>query len=345
VSAVLVRGRVSRSVALRLAAGVLPSVLAVGLLIGLFYYGQFGRAIPALILILASALTIASIVMAWLNARYFAERLARLARTAAHAADDGPPSDEFDQIERAVGSLGSALSASEAERKRLGTIAEARLHQQATMLAGAVSDSIAQLDQVRLPLQILLESPFGALNENQEELLHDARAAADAIDVALRRLAQVAEIDRGVLSVQHEPVEVNDVVRSVLPLARATAERNGARTETSLEPGLPRVTGDRTRLAEALALLVTAAAVRSRDDKPLMVSTARDGSRTIIRIAPGDGAASDAATVASAGESLQGAGTGTGSTEEATLVLASRLIEVQGGEVHAGAEAFEVRVG
>jgi signal transduction histidine kinase len=165
-----------------------------------------------------------------------------------------------------------------------------------------------------------LESPFGELNDNQEELLRDARAAADAIDVALRRLAQVADIDREAFPVQHELVQVNDVVRSVLPLARAAAERNGARTEMALEPGLPRVVGDRTRLAEALSLLVTAAAAQSDQQKPLVVTTARDGTRAIVRIAP------------------------RGWTE-ATFVLASRLIEAQGGEARVADDALEVRVG
>jgi signal transduction histidine kinase len=315
--------RVSRAVALRLAAGVLPSVLAVGLLIGLFYYGQFGRAIPALILVLASALTIASIVMAWVNAMYFAERLARLARFTARASDSGEPTDEFDRIEQAVGNLGSALTASEAERARLGAIAEARLHEQATMLAGAVSDSISQLDQVRLPLQILLESPFGELNDNQEELLRDARAASDAIDVALRRLAQVADIDRDAFPVQHELVQVNDVVRSVLPLARAAAERNGARTETALEPGLPRVVGDRTRLAEALSLLVTAAAAQSDQAKPLVVTTAREGSRAIVRIAPRAWTANGDAPAAAGAEALPAVASGPPPAQAATFVLAS----------------------
>jgi signal transduction histidine kinase len=342
---VVTHGRVSRSVALRLAAGVLPSVLAVGLLIGLFYYGQFGRAIPELILIVASALTIASIVMAWVNAMYFADRLARLARATPQASSVGAPADEFDRIELAVGNLGSALTASEAARARLGAMAEARLHEQATILAGAVSDSISQLDQVRLPLQILLESPFGELNDNQEELLRDARAAADAIDVALRRLAQVADIDRGAFPVQHELVQVNDVVRSVLPLARAAAERNGARTETALEPGLPRVVGDRARLAEALSLLVTFAAARSDQNKPLVVSTAREGKRAVIRIAPRHGTVADAVPGSSAAESRPRAADGEGATHDALPVLASRLIEAQGGEAALADDTFEVRVG
>ena len=144
-NASFVHRRVSRAVALRLAAGVLPSVLAVGLLIGLFYYGKAGRAIPELILVIASALTIGSIVIAWVNAAYFADRLARLARATEQASGIRGPTDEFDRIEQAVGSLGSALTASEAERARLDAVSEARLQEQGIMLAGAVSDSLSQL--------------------------------------------------------------------------------------------------------------------------------------------------------------------------------------------------------
>lgn len=338
-TATFIRRNISRSVAWRLAAGVLPSVLAVGLVIGLFYYGEIGRAAPRVIQFVAAALTGVSIVVAWVNASYFAERLARLARATEQASGVRGPTDEFDRIEQAVGSLGSALTAAETERARTGALAAARLKEQATMLAGVVSDSIAQLDEVRLPLQILLESPFGELNENQEELLRDARAAADTIDVALRRLAQVADIDRDALPVQHELVQVNDVVRSVLPLARAAAERRGARTETSLEPGLPRVTGDRTRLAEALALFVTDAAEEAGPEVPLTVNTAKEGSRAVIRIAPVSPrmrVSGPLPTSPDAGDSGAGA---------PPLVLAARLIAVQHGDVAIGDGSLVVRIG
>jgi signal transduction histidine kinase len=323
-TAAFVRRNVSRSAAWRLAAGVLPSVLAVGLVIGLFYYGEYAHAAPRVILVVAAALTGVSIVLAWINANYFAERLARLARATDRASGLPGPTDEFDRIELAVGNLGSALTAAEAERARTDALAAARLKEESTMLAGIVNDAIAQLDEVRLPLQILLESPFGELNENQEELLRDARAAADTIDVALRRLAQVADVDREALPVQHELVQVNDIVRSVLPVARAATERQGARTETTLEPGLPRVLGDRARLAEALSLFVTDAAEASGPEIPLTVSTARDGPRAIIRIAPANGSALRTAPA---------------------LILASRLIAAQKGEVDVDANGLVLRVG
>jgi signal transduction histidine kinase len=344
-SAAFVQPPVSRSVAWRLAAGVLPSVLAVALVVGLFYYGKAGRAVPRATLLIAVVLTATSIGIAWLNARYFAERLARIARGTKQASGVTAPSDELDRIEQAVGSLGSALTAAEAERARTDAKAAARLRDQGTMLAGAVTDSLAQLDQVRLPLQILLESPFGELNDNQEELLRDARAAADAIDGALRGLGRVADIDRNAVQVQRELVQVNDVVRSVLPLARATADRQGARTETALEPGLPRVVADRARLAEALSLLVSDASHASGPDRPLVIGTARDGSRAIVRISPITDAVrarasslADAPASPAAPDSEAGPGAG-------PLILASRLIAVQGGTMSIDGDCLVLQIG
>lgn len=316
-TAMLIPRRVSRSVALRLAAGVLPSVIAVGLVVGLFYYGEIGRGIPGALLAGATILTIGSVVIAWINAKYFADRLARLARVTQPASGGSERTDEFDRIERAVGNLGSALSASEAERVKSNAMAGARLRDQATMLAGVVNDAITQLDGVRLPLQILLESPFGELNENQEELLRDARAAADEIDLALRALGQVADINRDAVVPQLELVQINDVVRSVLPLARAAAERQGGRTEPSLEPGLMRVRADRARLAAALSQLTTAAAEKSGANEPLVISTGKEGTRVVIKISP---------------------------TVDPPIV-ASRLIAVQGGELSTEADGLVLRLG
>jgi signal transduction histidine kinase len=342
-TAAFFRQRVSRSIAWRLGAGVLPAILAIGLVAGLFYYGEYGREAPRMMLMVALVLTIVSVVAAWANARYFADRLARLAQSTSEVSSGSERTDEFERIERAVGKLGSALSAAEAERVRSDQVAAARLTEQATMLAGVVRDTIAQLDQVRLPLQILLSSPFGELNENQEELLRDARAAADAIDVALRRLGQVADIDRDALPVQRELVQINDVVRSVLPVARAAAERRGARTETVLEPGLPRVVADRARLAEALALFLADSAARADPSTSLRISTARAGSRAEIRIAPASGTSHTPASkvpvdVGAPEDEFPRADT-------TPLILASRLISAQGGAVSIDDGALTVRVG
>src|SRR5499427_4839292 len=283
-----IRRHTSVSVGKRLFVGLLPALLAVLVTAGLAYYGEYGHAVPGIILGAAAVLSIASLVVTWINTRYLSARINRLTGSMpASAGERAGESDEFDRIERVVGHLRSALSASEAERARLNAAAEARLRDEATMLAAVAHDSIAQLDEVRLPLHILLETRFGDLNENQEELLRDARSAADAMGAALRRLAQVADADRGALVVQRELVQVNDVVRAVLPLARAAAERQGARVDVTLEPGLPRVRADRARLAEALTLFTSDAAAATGAERPLAVTTSRRAQVGIeIAIAP-----------------------------------------------------------
>lgn len=271
----------------------------------------------AWMLVGASALTVISLGVSWANYRYFTRRMARLAQATGTPVGTGRRSDEFDRIEQVVGNLGSALSAAEAERARVDAVAATERREEATMLAGVVTDSLAQLEEIRLPLHILLDSPFGDLNENQEELLRDARNAADTIDTALRRLGQVADADRGAMTAQRELVQINDVVRSVLPLVRAAAERQGATVDVSLEPGLPRALADRVRLAEALTLLTTDAARHSGPQLPISIATARDNGAALVRIRPGVGPS----------------------------ILASRLIAVQGGELFADGQGLTLRLG
>ena len=312
-----------------------PSILAVGLVVGLFYYGEIGRAAPRVVLAIASA----SWRLRRSRSRGRTRDTSRIgsrgwrARPIPRPRESSAPTSSTGSS-RPLGNMGSALSAAEAERARTNAIAAERLRDQATMLAGVVGDSLAQLDEVRLPLHILLESRFGDLNENQEELLRDARTAADAIDVALRRLGQLAEADRGALPVQHELVQINDVVRSVLPLARASAERQGARIEVSLEPGLPRVVADRARLAEALALLASDAAAVSNSQTPLGISTARNGAAAIIRIVPAGKPRAEADGPAVDEGAEPGATAKQALGEKApSFIVASRLVSAQGGEI------------
>lgn len=317
------------SVGQRLFLGLLPSLLAVLLVVGLAYYGQYARTVPVAVVLAAAALALASLLVTWLNTRYLTGRIARLADSIPvrrAAAETAPRSgDELDRIEQEVDRLDSALSASEAQRARADAAAAAALREQATLVAATVRDAVAQLDEVRLPLHILLESRFGELNENQEELLRDARAAADEMDGALRRLAHVADADRGALRVQRELVRVNDVVRAVLPMARSAAATKGLTVDVSLDPTVPRVRADRARLAEALSLLLDAAVAR-QDGGTLRVTTERvDGGAVLVRLA--------------------GAGPGDATRDAAARTLAGRLVAAQGGVVAEEGGEVTIRLG
>jgi signal transduction histidine kinase len=324
----LLRRNWTLSVGARLLLGLVPSLLSAGLVAGLVYWGEYGRQAPDTIVAIAVVLAALTLVLTLWNVQYLVRRFDRVteiivAEAARRAGDRrSGGTDEFDRIEQVVGELGHALTHSEAERARADAQGAARLQEQSTLLAALVRDTLARLDDVRMPLHILLETKFGDLNENQEELLRDARTASDDMDAALRRMGQVADADRDAMPVQRELVQVNDVVRAILPLIRASAERRGARVELSLEPGLPRIQADRARLAEALTLLATLSASASDSSHPVSVTTRHEGREGVISLSP---------------VPSEAGGSG--------AALAERLLMVQGGSVLRSAGLVEVRVG
>ncbi len=302
------------SIGQRLMLGLAPALLAVTLVLFLAYYGEIGRQAPEFVVAGAAALATISLVATWSNTRYLAQRIKRLAGGvgSSRTSEEQPDDDELGRIEQVVDRLGLALSASEAERRDAIARGAARLEEQSLMLGASVRDALARLDEVRLPLHILIDAPFGELNENQEELLVTARAAADAMDAALRRLMLVADADRDALPVLLERVSVNDVLRGVIPMLRATTDRLGARLQIELDPTLPRVMADRTRLAEALAMLGADAARATDDAHQLVLRSQLEAGVVWVRFSPVNPA------------------TTSGTPER---MLAARLVAVQGGRI------------
>lgn len=314
--------RIRLAVGQRLLLGLAPALLAVVVVVALAYYGEIGREAPEYVVTGAAILALLSLLLTWQNTRYLVRRLRRLGRVDDATGEDDAttPLDDLDRIEREVVRLQAALQHATVEVRGERVQHERRLHEQATLLAATVRGAAAQLDEVRLPLHILLDARFGTLNENQEELLVAARAGAEGLDAAMRRLATVADGDRDALTVRLEPVSVNDVVRAVLPMARATAEKRGARFAIELEPALPRAWADRAALAEALALLATCLIESHASPSLVMLRTRHTSSHCIVRLE----AAVDGAT------SLD--------------LVASRMLHAQGILVDVLDDALELRV-
>ncbi len=321
--------RVSRLVGLsvgqRLLLGIAPALLAVVLVLGLAYYGEIGRQAPGYVVTGSFILACLSLYVTWSNTRYLAARIRRLAGGVDPAGADAaiPEDDELGRIEQVVGKLGTALADSEAERRRMLMVHEANQREQATILGATVRDTMARLDDIRLPLHILIDAPFGELNENQEELIETARTAADALDAALRRLTTICDVDRGAVSVLLERISVNEVIRGVVPMLRASAERRNLQLDVTLDPSMPRVAADRARLAEALALLGNEAAWNAREGAEPQISTGARESYVWVAMSPMNSAVN------------------AGRPEH---VVATRLITVQGGTVITDGEQLEIRL-
>jgi len=311
----------------RLFLAVLPAVLGVALVAALAYWGQYAHAAPHLVVITAAVAVALSLVMAWRNTRYVAQRIEQLAEKVhggarPDAAIGAPPrdgTDELDAIESVVDRFTAAIATANAARDRAVHSADARIREHAALLAETSAALAQALTDIRLPLHILLENRFGDLNENQEEVLEAARAAAEHGATALRRLGEIAALDDGTLALRRDRVRVGDVIDSLRPTLDAAATRAGVHLLFDVQPALPGVLGDRARLSEAIALLLADCVERS--PKGGEVAIALHGGAGVVRLEVRHGAPADA-TVA--------------------WVLARRIVEAHGGNLTRGAQRLGV---
>jgi signal transduction histidine kinase len=322
----------------RLFLSVVPAILGVCTVAGLAYWGQYQRQAPHALVVTAIVASVASLGMTWMNARYLARRIQRLVTTIpalgtgastrvalralgirdvadavtgrAIATDKR---DELDSIEQSVTHLSQAAARAEETAAQRAAAADRRLSEYANLLSAATLALTKQLDEVRLPLHILLDNRFGDLNENQEEMLGAARAAAESADATVRRLREIVELDRGAISLRRDAVPAGDLIASLLPGLNADCEEAGVRVTTDLAPALPRVTGDRARLQEACGMLL-AERVRAMPS----------GSTVTITAAP-----------SAEGNAVQIDVTHQGTADDAgaDAALARRLIAANGGQV------------
>ena len=233
----------------RLYLAVLPAILGLFTVAALAYWGHLYRAAPEWVVVGAAVASVASLFIAQQNTRYVARRIERLAGR-------GEFPDELDSIEDVVDRLSSAVTVAEAGIREREAVAVERVQEYAAMLAEASAAMSRQLDEIRMPLHILLENHFGQLNENQEEMLEAARSAAESVEQELHRLQEIAQLDRGALNIRREHVHVGELLRGLRPQLVADGERTSVGVEMDVTPGLPRVLGDRIRLQEALELLL-----------------------------------------------------------------------------------------
>ena len=259
----------------RLYLMVLPGLLGVGLAGALAYWGEYGRQAPAVFVALAALVAVISTGAAWYNARYIGRRLDQLAHASGSSEFTkllspltgalGP--DALDTIEGSVAALSSRITDLARERDTVRDLAATDRAQLAKLLAGAARASRVAMDDARLPLHILAEAPFGELNDNQVELLADARAAAERGDRALARLEDAGALLAGTASARAERVSLTEVLRSIEPQLKAAAVRAHATVSLDIQPALPRVLGDRERLREVfLALALDALDLPAHDD-------------------------------------------------------------------------------
>lgn len=275
----------------RMYLALLPAVLGVLSVAALAYWGQYSYQVPRWLVAFAVVATVSSVAVAWVNARYVAHRIERVAaKSASPGQASGSSPDELETIESAVHELTTAADVAEATRLAKEAALRDRQREYAELLALGTTDALHQLDEIRLPLHILLENHFGDVNENQEEMLGAARTAAEQAGEALERLHQIAELDRGAVPMRRDSVRPGDLIASVLPALIAQGEEREVQVVADVAPALPSILGDRGRLQMALELILHDAVARTAGGATVRIDAELDSKDVLITIRHGDAA-------------------------------------------------------
>jgi signal transduction histidine kinase len=235
----------------------------------------------------------------------------------------GGTRDELDEIESTVHGLSDEVRAAEAERAAREAAADRRTEEMAALLNDLTARLADGMRDVQLPLHILLDSPFGELNENQEEMLQSARDAAEAAEVQLRQVRKFVELERGQVEMQVKPVGLAELLRPVLAIAEARAGKRNVALESSISPSAPRALVDPMHAQEAVTLALNDVVERVPDGGEVSVEAAESGPGAIaIRV------------------------TGIGADAPASLPmrLAERLIRAQGGSLRGASGELRIEL-
>lgn len=320
----------------RLFLAVVPGIIGLLTVAGLAYWGQYAHEAPDVVVIIAMVATIASLIMAWYNTSYVARRIERLAGTSvsraarqrdtaaafrdvAHAItagvlpDAGLP-DELDQIENTVQTLSGAVVRVRDEAQRKEEAATARANEYASLIESVSTLMTARLEEAELPLHVLLSSPFGSLNENQEEMISAAESAVRAAADEIRRLRKLIALDEHSVSIVRKPVNLAELLKPALAIASAHARRMHVGFDSQVSSTSPRVVVDPVHTQDALTTILDWAVANAGPDNSVTVN-AHDHGAGEVRI-----------TV------LYG-GTDTSTQDSVDMRLATRLISAQHGRV------------
>jgi len=276
----------------RLFLAVIPAVVGVLAVAGLAYWGDYAHQAPHIVVIIAAIAAVGSLVMAWYNTRYVTQRIAQLAAKV----DSSSGLDELDAIETVVDRHTSALRDAEALRSKAQAAADLRIREHGELMSQVASTVSRGIDEIRLPLHILLENRFGDLNENQEEMLEAARTATELVNTDADRLAEIGQLDRGALQLRSDRVHIADILQSVRPTVDAEGAKIGVSVEMEIAPALPPVIGDRGRLQEALALVLQDCVRRTPTEGSVRIAVEANGAGISIVIGHGAPPAMDVAS-------------------------------------------------
>jgi signal transduction histidine kinase len=255
---------------------ILPTLLVFAALMDMIRHESSVRTISHAVLLVPLVAILVSIAFAWGSTRYLVHMLGDTVRE--HQGDGDIT------LRAGRGSSGAEAATSAADY---------------AMIVEEMVDFVTQrLEEVELPLHVLLSSPFGSLNENQEEMLAAAHDSVGVADSEVRVLKTLLELDRGGVRFVVQPTGLSELLRPALAVAQSRAHSVYVSICSEISEATPRVLADPVRTQEALTSILLDAVSRTSAGGEIAVNAGEsETGRLRIAISHGSAAARSPASL------------------------------------------------
>lgn len=105
-------------------------------------------------------------------------------------------------------------------------------------------------------VDLVLMGATGAVSDMQRDFLKRVKSNAERLTSLVNDLLDISRIETGRVVLQLTPLAIEDIIKQVVDLLQAKVEEKEQRLYTVLPPALPKVYGDRDRMAQILTNIV-----------------------------------------------------------------------------------------
>ena len=203
------------------------------------------------------------------------------------------------------------------------------------LLATVSHELKTRLTSIRMAMHLLFDEKVGDLNPRQADLLLTAREDAERLHRIIEGLLDIGRIRSGNLKMDLQPMPAQDLVLHAVESVRHACLDKGLKLEYDLDPELPKVMADPSRIHLVLANLLSNAIKYTPAGGHVDIRAFRQGEGVAISVAD-TGVGIPAGDVARVFEKFyRGARVGEAGGAGLGLAIAKEVVEAHGGTIAA----------
>jgi signal transduction histidine kinase len=163
------------------------------------------------------------------------------------------------------------LEESERQRKELAAVIESR----SILIRGFSHDVKNPIGAADGFLSLLESGVYENLEEAKDVIARARRALHDGLKL-IEDLLELAKAEAGQIAVEYDTVDIAEVVKEIAESQRVQAESKGLALDVEIEPELPPVQSDASRLRQVLGNLLSNAVKYTREGRISIRASVRD---------------------------------------------------------------------